>query len=89
MSDIFNDLQPTHIKPDGSPHFRGQIYRPRQHKIKLYKINPVCQLCRGVIQRIEDATLDHIIPRAHGGHTTFDNIQLAHRKCNLDKGHDL
>lgn len=31
-------------------------------------------------------TVDHIIPCARGGSDDLDNLQLAHRKCNRDKG---
>ena len=41
------------------------------------------------IATLEEATLDHIIPRYHGGHTTKDNVQLAHKACNEKKGNSL
>ena len=34
-------------------------------------------------------TVDHIIPLAKGGMTTWDNVQLAHMKCNSAKGDKL
>lgn len=30
--------------------------------------------------------IDHVIPEAQGGPTTFDNLQVTCRKCNLAKG---
>lgn len=30
--------------------------------------------------------LDHVIPESQGGPTTFDNLQVTCRKCNLAKG---
>ena len=88
MKKVFNDIIPT-IKPDGTPHYPGQIYRPKKHKQKLWSKSNKCGICHKSIESIELATLDHIIPRAHGGHTTKDNIQLAHKQCNYDKGHEL
>lgn len=85
---IFNDIQPF-IKNDGNPHWPGQIYKPKRHKARLYAEDPTCALCNKKIDMLENATLDHIVPRAHGGHTTRDNIQLAHLQCNYDKGHEL
>lgn len=46
----------------------------------------VCALCGKPIESESELTVDHIIPRAFGGATTYDNLQLAHRKCNLEKG---
>lgn len=30
--------------------------------------------------------LDHVIPESQGGTTTYDNLQVTCRKCNLAKG---
>jgi 5-methylcytosine-specific restriction endonuclease McrA len=30
--------------------------------------------------------LDHVIPESHGGPTSYDNLQVTCRKCNLSKG---
>lgn len=30
--------------------------------------------------------LDHIVPEYQGGPTSFDNLQVTCRKCNLEKG---
>ncbi len=30
--------------------------------------------------------LDHVIPESRGGKTTYDNLQVTCRKCNLEKG---
>lgn len=47
--------------------------------------NGICALC-GEYVEIEDASRDHIIPRAFGGGNGRDNIQLAHKQCNNLKG---
>ena len=41
-----------------------------------------CQYC-GVGH---DLTFDHVIPRAHGGITSWENVVAACQKCNLVKG---
>lgn len=33
-------------------------------------------------------TVDHALPLSLGGNDTIDNVQLAHRTCNLIKGND-
>ncbi len=45
-----------------------------------------CQYC-GRKHSPEDLTFDHVIPRAHGGLTTWDNIVAACVPCNSRKGH--
>lgn len=45
----------------------------------------ICALC-GEYVEIEDASRDHIVPRAKGGGNGRDNIQLAHKSCNNLKG---
>ncbi|MCB2076876.1 MAG: HNH endonuclease, partial [Novosphingobium sp.] len=41
-----------------------------------------CQYCGAT----EDLTFDHVIPRALGGQTTWDNVVAACSPCNLRKG---
>jgi 5-methylcytosine-specific restriction endonuclease McrA len=45
-----------------------------------------CQYC-GLNQRSgHDLTFDHVVPRAHGGRTTWDNVTTACAPCNMRKG---
>jgi len=41
-----------------------------------------CQYCGS----IKDLTFDHVIPRAQGGRTTWENVATACAPCNLKKG---
>ena len=56
-------------------------------------------LCRRIIERdgyycvycdedLRDAEIhmDHVIPESKGGPTSYDNLQVTCRKCNLAKG---
>ena len=45
-----------------------------------------CQYC-GV--QAKDLTFDHVVPRAQGGRTTWDNVVAACASCNLKKGGNL
>ncbi len=47
-----------------------------------------CQYCPPSAGRraASDLTFDHVVPRAAGGRTTWDNIVTACRSCNLRKG---
>jgi 5-methylcytosine-specific restriction endonuclease McrA len=44
-----------------------------------------CQYCGQKVSRAE-ATYDHVVPRAQGGRTTWDNIVIACVGCNQKKG---
>lgn len=44
----------------------------------------VCQYC-GTQPRREDLTLDHVVPRAQGGQSTWENCVLACLDCNSRK----
>jgi len=43
-----------------------------------------CQYCG--TDKLDLLTFDHLIPRAYGGRTTWDNIATACAPCNLKKG---
>lgn len=47
-----------------------------------------CKKC-GVSDRDAQLEIDHIIPIAKGGKTTYDNLQTLCHKCNLEKGDRL
>ena len=42
-----------------------------------------CQYCTATGMEL---TFDHVIPRAHGGETTWENVVAACSPCNLRKG---
>jgi 5-methylcytosine-specific restriction endonuclease McrA len=44
----------------------------------------ICQLCYKKCRR-KDASGDHIIPVSLGGPTSYQNMVLAHRSCNVAK----
>lgn len=44
-----------------------------------------CQYCGAG----EDLTFDHVVPRAHGGVTSWENVVAACAPCNLRKGSKL
>lgn len=47
-----------------------------------------CQLCGDKGLPVGQLTLDHVVPRKHGGKTNWKNIVTACRKCNHKKGDD-
>ena len=69
----------------------------RNHTVSYYSkplekihadFNGICALCGNYVE-LEQASRDHIIPRAKGGGNGKDNIQLAHKACNNRKGDDV
>lgn len=56
----------------------------------LLRDNYECQYC-GVNHKEEKSllTLDHVLPRFHGGKTRWDNVVAACSACNLKKAHFL
>ena len=44
-----------------------------------------CQYC-GQLRPVSQLSLDHVIPRSHGGKTTWENIVCSCMKCNSRKG---
>lgn len=60
-------------------------------KLRLYKEqNSLCALCGEVLQgHWSDSTqcqVDHLVPVLQGGDNNEENLVIAHRKCNLEKG---
>lgn len=47
-----------------------------------------CQYC-GIKPAKEELTIDHIVPRARGGKSEWENVVLACQKCNSRKGSKL
>lgn len=53
---------------------------------KVYKRDKGrCGICNEKCIK-EEQSLDHIIPLSKNGSHTWDNVQLAHLKCNIRKG---
>jgi 5-methylcytosine-specific restriction endonuclease McrA len=52
-----------------------------------------CHICgkkvpqvAGTAERMDGATVDHLLPIASGGEHTWANVALAHRRCNISRG---
>lgn len=45
-----------------------------------------CQYCGAMRRDGHDLTFDHVIPRAYGGRTTWENVTTACSPCNFHKG---
>lgn len=71
------------VKVDPKRFFSANIAK------KLYDVDDSCGLCENIIDYVEDAQVDHILPHSKGGFTVEDNAQLAHAYCNQYKGNTI
>lgn len=55
---------------------RGQVFQRDRH---------ICQYCAKTFPK-QRLNLDHVVPRAHGGKTTWDNVVTSCIHCNWKKG---
>jgi 5-methylcytosine-specific restriction endonuclease McrA len=68
-----------------------RLIRPRRQPIKFSRQNIYlrdnfrCQYCGGRVGS-QELNLDHVIPRALGGKTTWENIVTCCIPCNVQKG---
>ena len=59
-----------------------RLRRPQvSRQLVLLRDGETCQYCGCQPGRAE-LTLDHVIPRAHGGQTSWENVVAACRSCN-------
>ena len=61
----------------------------RKRKTLWYRQEGLCAICGGPIaenELHEIASIDHIVPRAHGGDSKTSNLQTVHKTCNREKG---
>ncbi|ALD74575.1 HNH endonuclease [Trueperella pyogenes] len=66
------------------------VARTRAMLIDLYGLE--CHICHGLINPQLKApdpgsySIDHVLPRAHGGSDALENLRPAHLGCNSRKG---
>jgi 5-methylcytosine-specific restriction endonuclease McrA len=58
---------------------------PLTRRTVLARDHYTCQYCGAQPPR-KELTVDHILPRSRGGHTTWDNVVTACQRCNGRKG---
>jgi 5-methylcytosine-specific restriction endonuclease McrA len=60
---------------------------PQKHLVFLRDMY-ICQYCNEQFAR-RDLTIDHVLPRFHGGRTTWTNVTTCCSSCNCRRGHDV
>jgi 5-methylcytosine-specific restriction endonuclease McrA len=58
----------------------------RKIKTRLLRQTDVCAICGKKFVDMKEVTIDHIVPLSKGGPDIHQNMQLAHRSCNQEKG---
>lgn len=81
-----------------TPHIKarlgGSVRKNRRETIfkmifkKCNRIVP-CFVCGENIKNVEQATLEHILPKSKGGTDEMKNLWLSHEKCNQHRGDNL
>lgn len=69
-------------------HYRlgGKGRTKAQKRLALFRRQKgLCAIC-GQSMTLAEASLDHIIPRAHVGTNRYANLRAAHRACNAKRG---
>lgn len=67
------------------------MFRKNKKKVKFSRVNIYardkyqCQYC-GAGGKMKDFTFDHVVPRAQGGKTVWENIVTCCADCNTKKG---
>jgi len=65
--------------------FKRDRLRVKFSRINVYaRDNFTCQYC-GVRGQTQDLNLDHVVPRAQGGRTTWENVVCSCVPCNTAK----
>lgn len=62
-----------------------RVSLPLTRRTVLARDHYTCQYCGRQPSR-KDLTVDHILPRSRGGHSTWENVVAACQRCNGRKG---
>jgi 5-methylcytosine-specific restriction endonuclease McrA len=62
-----------------------QVTMAPTRRLVLMRDNHTCQYC-GAAGSQALLTMDHLLPRSRGGQTTWENVVIACRTCNMRKG---
>lgn len=60
--------------------------RLRKIRLKLWLKNPQCFGCKKPILNFSDCSIEHVIPKSHGGSDRIRNLAISHKECNSLRG---
>lgn len=89
-------LKHIKVKEDESPYSNSIYWAMRSIKNSPYSLrvtkllkkqNQTCTWCKRKFTTFDSTSweIDHIIPKSKGGKDTYDNLQLLHKSCHLEK----
>lgn len=89
-------LKHVKVKEDESPYsnsiywaIRSKTNSPYSLRVTrlLQRQNQICTWCKRKFTTFDSPSweVDHIIPKKKGGKDTYDNLQLLHKSCHLEK----
>jgi 5-methylcytosine-specific restriction endonuclease McrA len=64
-------------------------FRGKPNKRQIFKRDNGVDQYTGKKLKDDDATIDHVIPKSKGGHSTWNNLVLTHKHLNWKKGNRL
>ena len=70
----------------GLKYSRSNVFLRDDHTCQLQNTWR-CKELHGKV-KLQDLTLDHVVPRSHGGKTNWLNVCTSCKACNSDKGND-
>jgi 5-methylcytosine-specific restriction endonuclease McrA len=73
---------PRDLGPWWPPQLR--VYEMVEISVLIYLEDGRCWLCREPVTH-DDTSMDHVIPLSTGGDHTYNNLRLAHGRCNSKK----
>lgn len=78
------------VKESSKPKHKNRDRSRRKRKNMIDRLakrdkGMICMCCE-IVLTYETVTLDHVIPKSHGGPNTFSNYVLACLPCNTSRG---
>jgi 5-methylcytosine-specific restriction endonuclease McrA len=67
---------------------KNETTKKRKKRKLLQFSNGLCGIC-GKPTSLRKSNIDHITPKSKGGSNRFENLQVAHIKCNQLKADNL
>lgn len=64
------------------------LWKKRLHQFVRLRDKQTCWLCGRKVM-LEEESLDHVWPKSRGGPTIRENLRLAHKICNLNRGNPM
>lgn len=78
--ELIDDIITKHF--DRNEH---RLFDKKEIERKLKEQDFLCAICEEIIKETDKFDGDHILPWTNGGKTSYDNLQVVHRRCHRKK----